>query len=98
MSSTNGNGGCGCLFLVAIIILVALAVTKPSEADHRKAFAQRTPVLRTLFGVQELVGVARLKYHDYFFFSFMTANYSNSGNGIPITYGFFGKVYYGSDK
>jgi len=99
MSKMNVNGGgCGCLLLVIVILLAALAMIKPPEKDHRTAFAQRTPILRALFGVQELVGGAKLKYHDFFFFSVMTVKLDKSGPEIPVSFGFFGKVYYGDDK
>jgi hypothetical protein len=91
------QGGSGCL-LIIIIALVALAVTKPNEAAHRNAIARRTPVLGVFFGAQELLGVADLKYHDYFFFSVMTMTPGRGGTGMPVSYGFLGKVYYDKDK
>jgi hypothetical protein len=100
MTSTNQESsgwGCGCLILI-IIVLAALAMTKPSEADHRRAIAERTPITHTLFGVNEMMGSAELKYHDYFFFSFMTINFQKSGPVMPISYGLFGKVHYSKDE
>jgi hypothetical protein len=97
MSSPKTEGwGWGWLFL--IIVLVALAATRPSEAAHRNAIAERTPIARALFGVQELLGGAELKYHDYFVFSVMTARYDRSGREMPLSMGVLGKVYYGEGK
>jgi hypothetical protein len=96
-SSKKEGGGCGCLLLL-IAVLVALAVTKPSEKAHRSAIAERTPVTRVLFGVQELLGGAKLKYHNYFIFSVMTARLDKTGPEIPISLGVLGKVYYDEDK
>ena len=94
-SSKKDGGGCGCLLLL-IAVLVALAATKPSEKTHRNAITERTPVARVLFGVQELLGNAKLKYHDYFIFSVMTARFD--GHELPVSIGVLGKVYYGEDK
>jgi hypothetical protein len=98
MSSPN-RGGCGCLLVVIVIIaLIALAVTKPNEAAHRNAIARRTPVLNAFFGAQKLLGVADLEYHDYLLFSVMTMTPGKGRIGIPVSYGFLGKVYYDKDK
>jgi hypothetical protein len=97
MSSPNEDGaGCCGLLLIIIIVLVALAATKPDAAAHRAAIAQRAPVLNTLLNVGELVGLAELKYQDYFFVSVMTAK-ARTGGEIPVAIGVFGKVYYLGD-
>jgi hypothetical protein len=75
-----------------------MVMTKPSEQDHRRVIAERTPITHTLFGVNELMGSAELKYHDYFFVSFMTVNFDKSGPVMPVSYGLFGKVFYSTDK
>jgi len=94
----NYCGGCCFLFLITLIVLVTLVLTNPPEAAHRKAFAERAPIPSAFFGVLELLGGPKLVYHDFFFASVMTAKYDNNGNQVPVTIGFFGKVYYGSDK
>ena len=96
-STKKARGGWVCLVLI-IAVLVALAVTKPSEAAHRNAIAERTPILRVLFSVQELLTGAELKYHDYFIFSVMTAKLSQNEAEMPVSLGLLGKVYYGKDK
>jgi hypothetical protein len=45
---------------------LALAATKPNEAAHHVAFTNRIPVSRALFRLEELLGHAELRYHDYF--------------------------------
>ncbi len=44
------------------------------------------------------MGGAELEYHDYFFFSTMTARFDRTGAEMPVSYGFLGKVFYGKDK
>ncbi len=87
-----------CGWLLVIIALAGLAATKPDEAAHRAAFAQRTPVVRALFSVQERLTGAELCYHDYFVFSVMTMRHQKGGDEMPLTFGVLGKVYYGKDQ
>jgi hypothetical protein len=84
--------------LVLIAGLVVLHMTRPTEAAHRNAIAKRTPIARTLFAVQEVVGGAELNYHDYYVCSVMTARFGRNERAIPISIGLFGNVYYGTDS
>jgi hypothetical protein len=88
----------GCVTLLVIGVLVALAATKPDEAAHRAAFAERTPITRAVFAVQEVLGNAELQYHDYILFSVMTARLEKNGPEVPVSYGYLGKVHYGKEK
>jgi hypothetical protein len=97
MSNGNKQGG-GWGWLLLVLAVIGLVATRPSEAAHRAAFAKRAPVTRALFGVAELVGGAELKYHDYFFFSTLTAKFDKNGREIPVTIGFVGIVFYGKDQ
>jgi hypothetical protein len=98
MNSPNRQGsGYGRLLLVILaVLLVTLAVTKPNEAAHRAAVAQRTPVVRAIFGMTEFLGTADLHYHDYLLFSTLTVR-AASGGELPLTLGFLGKVHYGKE-
>jgi hypothetical protein len=101
MSITNqarSRCGCACLLLILSVLVVVLAKTKPTEAAHRNAIAERTPIARTLFAVQEVVGGAQLNYHDYYLCSVMTARFGKNERAIPISIGLFGNVFYGTDS
>jgi hypothetical protein len=84
--------------LVVIAALVALHKTRPTEAAHRNAIAERTPIARTLFAVQEVVAGAELNYHDYYVCSVMTARFGKNERAIPISIGLFGNVFYSTDS
>jgi hypothetical protein len=94
---TSGGRGWLCLLLI-LVVLAALATTKPSEAAHRNAIAQRTPILHTILRVGEKLYGSKLIYHDYFFCSITTAKLHKTEGEIPISIGIFGKVYYSNDK
>jgi hypothetical protein len=84
--------------LASIAALVVLARTRPSEAAHRNAIAERTPIARALFAVQEVVGGAELNYHDFYVCSVMTARFGKNEKAIPVSIGLFGNVFYGTDS
>jgi hypothetical protein len=98
MSSWRNYGGRWVCLLAVIAVLVVLTMTKPTEAAHRNAIAERTPIARALFAVQEVVGGAELNYHDYYVCSVMTARFGKNERAIPISIGLFGNVFYGTES
>jgi hypothetical protein len=80
---------------VLFIIGVVLYATNPREADHRAAIHARTPVAGGALAVMEFVAGPKLTYHDCIVFSYTTLDEGN--NSMLVTWGLFGKVYYGKD-
>jgi hypothetical protein len=98
MSDSQKNDRSWLWVLLLVAVLGALYLPKPGEPDHRAAIAERTPVLQALFSVSEFFGGAEMKYHDWYFFSFMTARFGNDRSEIPISLGVLGKIFYLKDR